>query len=328
MIPFVHLADPHYGEAVEVGPGIVRVVARNPSKFTYHGTGTYVIGRGRDVVVVDPGPRLDQHRVALAEALRGRRVVAVAVTHCHADHSPLATWLSAESGAPTVGFGPHPRPTPDELAALDEPDDLDPPAPGVDTAGPDPSSPSDPPEMEETTDYDFAPEVVARNGDEVAVVDGVSLRAVHTPGHTSNHLCFAFGDQVFTGDHVMGWSTTVIAPPDGDMRAYFASLQRVVDLRPAVLWPTHGAPITRPAPFLEAFIAHRRAREAQVLAAVRAGETSIAAMVKVLYADVRRELHQPARRSVFAHLVALVADGSVTVDGGRPTLTAAYRPAR
>lgn len=324
MIPFVRLDDPCYGQALEVAPGIVRIVAHNPSKFTYHGTGTYVLGSGRDAVVIDPGPHLDSHREALAGALRGRRVVAVAVTHCHADHSPLATWLSAQTGAPTVGFGPHPRPTADELAALDEPDDLDPPDDPVDSPALEPKGDA---VVEETTDHDFVPEVVARDGDEVAVLDDMALVAVHTPGHTSNHLCFAFGDHLFTGDHVMGWSTTVIAPPDGDMRAYFSSLQRVIDLQPGVLWPTHGAPVTDPAPFLDAFVAHRRAREAQVLAAVRQGETSIAAMVKVLYADVRRELHQAARRSVFAHLVALVADGLVTVDGDRPTLMATYRPA-
>jgi glyoxylase-like metal-dependent hydrolase (beta-lactamase superfamily II) len=155
------------------------------------------------------------------------------------------------------------------------------------------------------------------------------MRAVHTPGHTSNHLCFAFEQEraLFSGDHVMGWSTTVIAPPDGDMRAYFESLHRVAARNDATLWPTHGAPVTAPQPFLAAFLAHRLGREAQVLAAVRGGQTSIAAMVKVLYADVRKELHKPARRSVLSHLVKLVDDGLVAVaDGGRPTLRATYLP--
>lgn len=325
-IPFVTLAEPRYGEAVQVSPAITRVVAHNPSKFTYHGTGTYIIGAGRDVVVIDPGPRLDAHRDALAAALDGRRVAAVLVTHCHADHSPLAAWLAEHTGAPTVGFGAHPRPTEADASATDED--------GTDEDDDDDEAADDaeaaPVAMEESTDFDFVPSVHVGDGEVAAEIDGVTLRAIHTPGHTSNHLCFAFEQEraLFSGDHVMGWSTTVIAPPDGDMRAYFDSLQRVAARNDATLWPTHGAPVTEPAPFLAAFLAHRLGREAQVLAAVRGGQTSIAAMVKVLYADVRKELHKPARRSVLSHLVKLVDDGLVVVgDGGRPTLRATYLPA-
>lgn len=317
-IPFVTLAEPRYGEAVPVTPRITRLVAENPSKFTYHGTGTYIVGEGRQVAVIDPGPRLDSHRDALAAALRGREVIAICITHCHADHSPLAAWLSAETGAPTIGFGPHPR--------LDDPDADEP----ITVDGVSGSEAGEGAEaVEETTDYDFEPHHRVIDGELAVAGPDFTLRAVHTPGHTSNHLCFALTEDeaLFTGDHVMGWSTTVIAPPDGDMAAYFDSLRRVMARRDRVLWPTHGAPVTEPGPYLEAFLAHRLEREAQVLAAVRSGRAEVAEMVKLLYADVREELHKAAGRSVLAHLVKLVADGAVVIDDdARPSLKARYRP--
>ena len=312
-IPFVALDDPRYGEVVQVSPLVRRLVANNPSKFTYRGTGTYLVGSGREVAVIDPGPLDDAHRDALAAALRGVRVTAILVTHCHADHSPLAAWLTAETGAPPVGFGPHPR--------LDDPD-ADDPVNGTGTDG-------EPVKIEETTDHDFDPHVRVTTGDVAAAGDGWTVTAVHTPGHTSNHLCFALAEEqaLFTGDHIMGWSTTVIGPPDGDMRAYFESLQVVRGRDDRTFWPTHGSPVTDTRPFLDAFIAHRLEREAQVLTAVRSGQTSIPEMVTVLYAGVRAELHKPAGRSVLAHLVKLVDDGVVATDGDvRPTLKAVYRP--
>lgn len=316
-IPFVTLDAPTYGEVVNVSPLIRRVIANNPSKFTYHGTGTYLVGAGEDVAVIDPGPRLDDHRDALLAALRGRRVTAIMVTHCHADHSPLAGWLRDETGAPTIAFGPHPRlDDPDADESIVEPADID-------------ASAAEAVKVEESIDYDFVPDIAVGHDQIAATGSDWTLRAVHTPGHTSNHLCFALAEEqaLFTGDHIMGWSTTVIAPPDGDMAAYLRSLEVVRERRDRVFWPTHGSPITETRPYLEAFIAHRLDREAQVLAAVRAGHTSIADMVTLLYADVRVELHKPARRSVLAHLVKLVDDGRVAVDdGGRPTLKAAYRP--
>lgn len=311
-----------YGASQTVAPHVRCVIAENPSKFTYHGTGTYIVGgdhdgRG-DVVVIDPGPRLDSHRDALAAALAGCTVRAILVTHCHADHSPLAAWLAAESGAPTIAFGPHGDDTWDigEDPVVDEPS-------ADETA--------DEPVVEETTDRDFAPDVAAASGDVVAAADGWVITALHTPGHTSNHTCFALDDgttrSLFTGDHVMGWSTTVVSPPDGDMVAYLESLRVVAGRRDDVAIPTHGPPIPNPAVFVSGLIEHRLLREAQVLDAVRGGLDTIPAMVEVLYADVRRELHKPARRSVLAHLVKLVDDGTIAVDGASlPRLDAHYRP--
>jgi len=329
-IPFVKLDEPCYGQAVQVAPLIRRVIANNASKFTYHGTGTYLIGGtepGDRVVVIDPGPLLDSHRDALGAALAGQQVSAILVTHCHGDHSPLAAWLRAETGAPTIAFGPHSRVAdPDaDVPYTDLDDESD-----DDQAESDPTLPGvDPAKIEETTDYNFEPDVRVADADVAAAGPGFTLRAVHTPGHTSNHLCFAFEEQhaLFTGDHIMGWSTTVIGPPDGDMRAYLDSLRHVQGRDDHVFWPTHGAPVTDTRPFVRAFIAHRLQREAAVLQRVRAGDARIALIVRTLYADVARPLHKPAARSVLAHLHKLVADGLVTVvGGGPPRLAADYQP--
>ena len=294
-IPFVTLDEPRYGTAVQVSPLVRRVIANNPSKYTYLGTGTYIVGHG-DVAVIDPGPMLDEHRDALAACLEGARVRAILVTHCHSDHSPLAAWLREQTGAPTIAFGPHGSVEPDAAdgGEIEE---------GV--------------TLEETTDLEFDPDVRVGDGEVAAMGDGWTMRGVHTPGHTSNHMCFALDEEqaLFTGDHVMGWSTTVVSPPDGDMRDYIDSLRKVMARNDLSLWPTHGAPVTEPKPFLQAFLEHRLEREAQVVAAVRSGLSDIEGMVKQMYADVREELHKPAARSVLSHLVKLVDDGVVTVEG-------------
>lgn len=294
-IPFVTLDQPRYGAAVEVSPLVRRVIANNPSKYTYLGTGTYIIGHG-DVAVIDPGPILDEHRDALSAALEGERVRAILVTHCHSDHSPLAGWLRESTGAPTIAFGPHGNVETDPEVDDEIEDEVT---------------------SEETTDLEFDPDVRVGDGEVAAMGVGWTMRAVHTPGHTSNHTSFALDEEqaLFTGDHIMGWSTTVVSPPDGDMRAYIDSLRKVMDRQDATLWPTHGAPVTSPGPFLEAFLEHRLAREAQVLAAVRSGQSDIDGMVKTMYADVREELHKAAARSVLSNLIKLVDDGVITVEG-------------
>ncbi|MEO7397753.1 MAG: MBL fold metallo-hydrolase [Ilumatobacteraceae bacterium] len=326
-IPFVEpLEDVHYGRAQHLSPLIRRVIANNPNMFTYRGTGTYIVGHG-DVVVIDPGPELDEHRDALAAALLGETVRAILVTHCHSDHSPLAAWLHAETSAPTVAFGPHGAIEPEPELDSDSELDSDP-EPGTNGARSVPK---------ETIDVDFVPDIAVADGDVAAEVGGLVLRAVHTPGHTSNHMCYSLDAErsLFTGDHVMGWSTTVVAPPDGDMRSYIESLRKVAGRKDAVLWPTHGNPVRDVAPFLSAYLAHRLEREQQVLAAVRAGLAMIPAIVESLYADVRPELHKAAGASVLAHLVKLVADGAVAVaaddestGGGvrRPARTSTFVP--
>lgn len=313
-IPFVPPLDPvTYGIAEQVSPLIRRVIAQNPSKYTYRGTGTYIVGRG-EVAVIDPGPMLDAHRDALMAELIDEKVVAILVTHCHSDHSPLAAWLKEYSGAPTYAYGPH--------GVTEDPDD--------DPETEDEKEPEVEGEAKESTDTDFVPDIVTPDGFVISG-PGWTFDAIFTPGHTSNHTCFALREEqaLFSGDHVMGWSTTVVSPPDGDMRAYCASMEKLIARNDRTIWPTHGNPVTDAQPYLRALLAHRLEREAQVADFLRNGPTTIQAMVKVLYAEVREELHKAAGRSVLSHLRKLVADGVVVVEptngDSRPTTKATYR---
>ncbi len=316
-----------YGVLADVLPGVQRVIAENPSKFTYHGTGTYIVGDA-DVAVIDPGPQLDSHRDALAAALDGRTVRSILVTHCHSDHSPLAAWLAAETGAPTIAFGPHAEAV-DEWDIGSLPDDFGR-APSTESVSAEKASVDDEPKVEESTDTDFSPDIAVRTGDVVFESADIEIRALHTPGHTSNHSCFALSSEavgrvLFTGDHVMGWSTTVVSPPDGDMGAYMESLRMVAGRDDDVAIPTHGSPIPNPARYITSLVEHRVERERQVLDAVRRGLTTIPEMVTELYAAVRVELHRPAGASVLGHLVKLVDDGELAVVGdGRPRLDSAF----
>jgi len=295
MIPFVRELDFEYGRCDQVSPLIRRVIARNPGPFTYTGTGVYIVGRG-EVAVIDPGPDLAEHFDALKAALAGERVTHVLVTHHHMDHSPLAHPLARAFGAKVHGL---PAPADHGEAA----------SPG----------------LEEGADDRFRPDVTLADGDVIGG-PGWTLEAVMTPGHTSNHVCFALKEEnaLFCGDHIMGWSPTVITPPDGDMGDYFASLAKVRARNFDVLWPTHGAPVREVAPFVDAYVAHRRAREAQILEALDAGLTTIKTMVPSLYAAVDPRLHPAAAHSVFAHMIQLVREGRV-VTPGEPGLDAEYR---
>ncbi len=286
MIPFVRELTFEYGRCDQVSPLIRRVIARNPGPFTYTGTGVYIVGRG-EVAVIDPGPDLPEHFEALKAALAGERVTHVLVTHHHLDHSPLAHPLAEMFGAKVHG-----RPAPPDHGEAD--------APG----------------LEEGADGRFRPDVELSNGDVVGG-PGWTLEAVTTPGHTSNHVCFALKEEnaLFSGDHIMGWSTTVITPPDGDMGDYFESLAKVRARNFDTLWPTHGAPVREVGPFVDAYVAHRRAREAQILEALGAGFTSIPAMVPSLYAAVDPRLHPAAALSVLAHMIRLVKEGRVVAEG-------------
>jgi len=287
MIPYVREIQFEYGVCDQVSPLIRRVVARNPGPFTYMGTGTYIVGRG-EVAVIDPGPDLPEHLEAILAALEpGERVTHILVTHHHSDHSPLARPLKARTGAAIYGCA---------VGAAAEESVI---------------------RTEAGADFDFAPDVSLCGGGQVLEGPGWTLEAVATPGHTSNHICFALKEEnaLFSGDHIMGWSTTVITPPDGDMTDYMESLERVKARNFDVLWPTHGPPIREVAPFIEAYAAHRRAREAQVLAAVGEGYERIVDMVPKLYVDVDPRLHPAAARSVLGHMIDLVRRGKVATDG-------------
>lgn len=292
MIPFVSMPPFEYGRADAVSPLIQRVIANNPGPFTFTGTGTYIVGRseaGAGVAVIDPGPLDDAHLAALLAAVAGRRVTHVLVTHTHRDHAPLALPFAEAVGASILAARPPAR-TIHASAALDEDDD-------------------------ET----FAPDV-ALTGGEVLDGDGWTIEALATPGHASNHMAFVLREEnaLFSGDHVMGWSTTIVAPPDGDMTAYMASLDRVIARGFSTLWPTHGAPVTDPSPFLAAYKAHRLAREAQIVERLAAGDRRISQMVPNLYATVDSRLWPAASLSVWAHLIALERTGGVAA---RPALT-------
>lgn len=286
-VPFDRGYDPVYADIVDVAPGIRRILARNPNPFTFHGSGTYVVGRGR-VAVIDPGPLLDEHVAALTRLLAGETVTHILVTHTHGDHSPAAAPLKAATGAPTHGFGPH-------GAARREA--------GV--------------AVEEGGDMDFVPDVTVQDG-EIIAGDGWSFECLHTPGHTSNHVCYAWreGRALFSGDHVMGWSTTVIVPPDGDMAEYFASLRRLAQRDDTRYYPTHGNPIVDPQRFVTQLIAHRQAREAQIEACLRAGIADLADLVRVIYSEVDARLHPAAAMSVRAHLLHMEAEGRVATQPG------------
>jgi glyoxylase-like metal-dependent hydrolase (beta-lactamase superfamily II) len=293
-IPFRRDFAFEYGRLESVAPGIRRIVANNPGPFTFRGTGTYVIGEG-EVAVIDPGPDLAEHVDALLAGLTAERITHILVTHTHRDHSPAAAAVKAATGAPTYGFGPHAGGRRGEAG------------------------------VEEGGDWDFTPDIVVQDGDEITGL-GWRFEAVHTPGHTSNHLCFALSDSgiLFSGDHVMGWSTSVIAPPDGDMAAYMNSLDKLLQRRDSVYWPTHGPAITEPHDHVRAFIAHRQEREAGIVACLDAGVTRIDAMVERLYVGLNPNLRRAAARSVLAHLIDLIGRG-IAVSDRPPTVDATYQ---
>lgn len=275
--------DRPYTVAERIGPLVRRVLARNPSPFTYTGTQTYIVGEAGEVAVIDPGPDEAEHIAALVEAIGDDRVVAICCTHTHRDHSPAAAPLSAITGAPIVGCAP--------LVLND-----------------------DGPRADASFDGAYAPDRVLHDN-EALQGEGWTLRAIATPGHTSNHLCFALEETgaLFTGDHVMGWSTSVVSPPDGDMSDYMASLARLYEReQDVVYYPAHGAEVTKPRQLVRGMIGHRRQRERQILRQIEAGQARIAEMVPLMYKGVDERLWPAAGRSVLAHLIDLEKRGTVT----------------
>lgn len=288
-IPFDRTIGPGSGRLQAVSPLVRRLIATNGGPFTFTGTCTYVVGHGA-VTLIDPGPADPTHLSTLMRALEGESVRQILVTHTHRDHSPGAAALKAETGAPVAGCAPH-RPAGAALAAAFRPSDA-------------------------AHDMAYAPDLVLAEGEAVAG-PGYDLIAVATPGHAANHLCFALPQEaaLFSGDHVMAWSTTVVAPPDGAMAAYRASLQKLLGRDETVYWPGHGGPVRQPARFVKALAQHRRHREVAILQRLAAGDSQVDTLVARLYVDLAPALKGAAALSVLAHLEELAGRGTVLVEG-------------
>ncbi len=280
-IPFIKALNFEYGVCDQLSPLISRVICNNPSPFTYFGTGTYLVGKNR-LMIIDPGPNNDAHLEALIKAIDGREVTHILITHTHADHSPLSTRLSGFIGAKIWGR--------------------------AENLGHKPISH----ETEEGDDFSFKPDFEISDG-EVLENGEIEMRAIFTPGHTMGHFCFALNNEnaLFTGDHIMGWSTSVIIPPDGNMNQYLQSLEKVQEFGFDVLYPTHGAPIEKPHEFINAYINHRLARERQIIECLANGMNKINDMIPVIYAQTDKRLWPAAARSLHAHLIRLVENGVV-----------------
>jgi glyoxylase-like metal-dependent hydrolase (beta-lactamase superfamily II) len=276
------------GIALRLSPLVSRLLAPNPGPFTFKGTGVYILGAGRQVAVIDPGPDLPGHVEALKRALAQRQVSQILVTHTHRDHSPAAAALKQWSGAKTYGLSRAPG------SAAGE---------GM---------------VDEAHDHDFVPDVTVRDGTLIGG-EGFLLECVATPGHTANHMCYALTQEkaLFSGDHVMGWSTSVIAPPDGNMGDYLASLERLAVRDDRIFYPTHGSPIADPKDWLGQLIAHRRLREAQILAALARGEGTMTGLVEKIYPDLDAVLRPAAAQQIKAHLDHLQSRGQVSAEDGR-----------
>lgn len=273
------------GETERLEPLVRRVLADNPSPYTYTGTQTYLVGNGSDVAVIDPGPDDASHIDTILAAAGDARISHILCTHTHRDHSPAAAPLKARTGAPIIGCAP--------LA--------------IDDSGP---------RADASFDTDYLPDRVMVDGEHVSG-DGWTLEAVATPGHTSNHLCFALLESgaLFTGDHVMKWSTSVVSPPDGDMAAYMDSLQKLHDRDDRIYYPAHGPAAQKPRQLVRGMIGHRRQRERQILRLLDGSERSIPEFVAAMYKGLDPRLEGAAGRSVLAHLVDLENRGVVRRDG-------------
>ncbi len=297
-IPFDKSFDLRPGRVEEVMPGVRRLLADNPGPFTFKGTLSYILGKDR-VAIIDPGPIDEAHIAALLEAVRGETVTHILVTHTHRDHSPAAARIRAATGAKTYAEGPHRAARPLHVGEA--------------------------PPLEASADRDFRPDIVLADG---AIVSGPgwALEAVATPGHTANHMAFALtGTPVlFSGDHVMAWSTPIVAPPDGAMSDYMASLEKLSRRAETLYYPGHGGPVRNAPRFVQQYIAHRRAREASILRRLADGETDIPALVQSIYVGLDPRLTKAAGLSVLAHLEDLCARGLVATDGA-PSIEGRYR---
>lgn len=297
QIPYKKNMKFEYGRVAQLANNIRRIVAKNPSPFTFYGTGTYIIGRG-SVAVIDPGPADDTHIGVIAATLAANNesISHILVTHTHNDHSPGVPLLQKLMPAPSYGYGRH--------------------GVGKSAAGV---------LIEEGGDLNFVPDVYVKHND-MLQGEGWTIQCVHTPGHTSNHMCYRLVEEqaLFTGDHIMGWSTSVIAPPDGDMSQYMNSLTLLLDADDKVFWPTHGPAIYDTKAFVQAFIAHRREREEQVIGQLQEGRTYIKDMIVAMYPELPVQMHRAAAQSVFATMLYLV-EKSLVLCATKPALDAPYQ---
>jgi glyoxylase-like metal-dependent hydrolase (beta-lactamase superfamily II) len=286
-LPFKTAMQFTYGEPRELAPGVFRIVANNPSPFTYKGTNTYLLG-STSVALIDPGPADPAHLAAILKTIGSRRLTHVIITHTHRDHTDGLPALLQATGAKTAGFG--------RRAA---------------TRGTTRTSPSG----SEFVDQDFIPDVPLADGERLEG-DGWALAAIHTPGHAPDHLCFALeGTKVlFSGDHVMGWNTSVVAPPEGSMGAYIRSLELLSQRRDGIYFPGHGGQVEDPQRLVKAFLLHRRMREQAILACIRDGDNTARAIMPIIYKGLDTKLAKAATLSVLAHVEHLVERGLVTCD--------------
>lgn len=286
------------GQVEEVAPGVRRLLCDNPSPFTFKGTVSYIVGRG-EVAIIDPGPDDPRHIAALLDAVRNESVTHVFVTHTHVDHSPGAACVKEATGAITLAEGPHRAARPLHIGEAKR--------------------------LEASADSDFRPDHALADG-EIVAGKGFAIEAVATPGHTANHMAFALRgtDLLFSGDHVMAWNTSIIAPPDGAMSDYMNSLDKLLRRSERVFLPGHGGLVREAPSFVRQYIAHRHAREAAILARLRDGEADIPELVRAIYVGLDPRLVSAAGLSVLAHLEDLVARGLVATDGP-PAIASVYR---
>ncbi|TWG63021.1 MULTISPECIES: MBL fold metallo-hydrolase [unclassified Aminobacter] len=291
--------EPAHGEAIEVAPGVRRITADNPSAFTFHGTNSYILGTDT-LAVIDPGPVSENHFQALLRAIGGRPVSHIFVSHTHADHSPLARQLKEATGSKVYAEGPHRPARPLRIGEINP--------------------------LDASADTEFMLDVSLADG-ELVEGDGWSLRAIYTPGHTANHLAFALEGTgiLFSADHVMAWATTIVAPPDGAMSDYMASLDKLMERDYTLYLPGHGGPVRQPSAFLRGLKTHRRMRERAILERLRSGDRTIPEMVAAIYRDTDPRLHNAAGLSVLAHLEDMVARGLVEAEG-EPSIGGIFIP--
>ncbi|WP_193176033.1 MBL fold metallo-hydrolase [Oricola nitratireducens] len=292
--------DPAYGEAVPAGENVARLTVNNPSPFTFHGTNSYIVGRDT-LAVIDPGPEDEAHFQALLAAIGGRPVSHIFVSHTHADHSPLTARLKEATGAIVAAEGPH------RAARALHIGEINP--------------------LDASSDTEFRPDIRLRDG-EIVDIGEWAIEAIATPGHTANHMAFALKDSglLFSADHVMAWATSIVAPPDGAMADFMASLDRLAARDERRYLPGHGGPVDRPQKFVRALRTHRKMREAAILDRIRKGDRTIPDMVREIYRDTDPRLFGAAGLSVLAHLEDLVARGLVVTDGP-PAIDGIYSPA-